>query len=166
MSNIEVRSTLDKPINFEIRYSKFLVRYSSKTDINVLKTLLEMKFDLEVRLINFSVSILKIADALPNNRGANHLGGQLVRSGTAPALMYGEAQSAESRKDFIHKMKLSLKELRETFVCLRIIDKNGYLNNSELLEGTLKETNELISIFVKSIATAQQNSKKEAGLNV
>ena len=70
-----------------------------------------MKFNLEERLINFAVLILEITEKLPETKGSSHLSGQLVRSGTAPALYYGEAQSAESRKDFIHKMKIALKEM-------------------------------------------------------
>ena len=67
-----------------------------------------MKYDLEERLINYSVLVFDIIELLPDNKGANHLAGQLVRSGTAPSLMYGEAQSAESRRDFIHKkMKMN-----------------------------------------------------------
>jgi four helix bundle protein len=117
-----------------------------------------MKFDLEQRLIDFAVNALKIAEALPDNRGANTLSGQLVRSGTSSALIYGEAQGAESRKDFIHKMRVSLKELRETYVCLKIIDKSGYLKSNEFLQAALKENNELISIVVASIGTAKRNS--------
>jgi four helix bundle protein len=122
--------------------------------------IVRMKFDLEERLIEYSVLILEIIDLLPDNRGANHLAGQLVRSGTAPALLYGEAQSAESRKDFIHKMKVSLKELRESFICLKIIDKKNYLKGAEKLKKGLAESNELISIFVKSVETAQNNLRK------
>jgi len=75
------------------------------------------KFDLEERLINFAVLIVEIEGTMPNTRAANHLAGQLLRSGTSPALNYGEAQSGESRRDFIHKIKIVLKELRETYVC-------------------------------------------------
>ena len=71
------------------------------------------KFELEERLINFAVLIIEIVNELQNTKAGNHLGGQLVRSGTSPALNYGEAQSGESRKDFIHKIKVVLKELRE-----------------------------------------------------
>ena len=109
-------------------------------------------YDLEERLISFSVAILDLAELLPNNtRASSHLSGQIVRSGTAPALMYGEAQSAESRKDFIHKMKMALKELRETFVSLKIIKRKKYLEGKTLLSEALQENNELISIFVCSI---------------
>ena len=88
---------------------------------------------------------------------SNHLAGQLVRSGTSVSLNYGEAQSGESRKDFIHKMKVVLKELRETFACLRIIDQAGFNRSGTSMEKAKKENNELISIFVKSIETAQKN---------
>jgi four helix bundle protein len=119
-----------------------------------------MKYDLEERLINYSVLILDIVEEMPEIKGANHLGNQLVRSGTAPSLMYGEAQSSESRKDFIHKMRLPLKELRETYNCLKIISRKNYKGiNSEQLNKALGESHELIAIFVKSIETAIKNSK-------
>src|SRR5688572_14470738 len=112
-----------------------------------------MKFDLEERLINYSVLILDIVGSLPNDKGANHLANQIVRSGTAPSLMYGEAQSSESRRDFVHKMRLALKELRETYACLKILNKNYQGAKGENLTTALKESNELISIFVESIGT-------------
>lgn len=84
------------------------------------------KFDLEERLINYSVLIIEIVEEMKNTKASNHLAGQLVRSGTSPSLNYGEAQSAESRKDFIHKIKIILKELRETLVCLKIIYKTKF----------------------------------------
>jgi four helix bundle protein len=124
-----------------------------------------MKFDLEERLIEYAVLILNIAESLPDNRGAIHLSTQLIRSGTAPSLLYGEAQAAESRRDFIHKMKIALKELRETFVSLKIISRKAYLKNGdEKLKKVLQESDELISIFVKSIGTAQRNLKNESRL--
>ncbi|WP_276372722.1 four helix bundle protein [Chryseolinea sp. H1M3-3] len=115
-----------------------------------------MKFDLEERLIIFAVLILEITEKLPETKGSNHLSSQLVRSGTAPALHYGEAQSAESRKDFIHKMKIALKEMRESLICLKIIERKKYLGDQSILH-SLTELNELISIFVKSIETAKKN---------
>ena len=119
-----------------------------------------MIFDLEDRLIDFSVLIIDITELLPDRRGSNHLAGQLVRSGTATALIYGEAQSGESRKDFIHKMKVGLKELRETRICLKIIDKMEYPKAEPKVEKALDESNELISIFVKSVKTALANLNK------
>lgn len=79
------------------------------------------KYDIEDRLINFSVSIINIVEKLPNTRTGNHIANQLVRCGTSPAPNYGEAQSAESRQDFIHKVKICLKELRETKIWLKVI---------------------------------------------
>ena len=119
------------------------------------------KFDLEERLINFAVLIIEIAETMPDSRASNHLSGQLLRSGTSPALNYGEAQSGESRKDFIHKIKIALKELRETFVCLKIIFRAKHYKSGEKMKAAMTENNELISIFVKSVETAQKNNEKE-----
>lgn len=79
------------------------------------------KYDLEDRLIQFSLLIIEIVEILPTNKVGNHIAGQLIRSGTSPAFNYGEAQVAESRNDFIHKMKICLKELKETQIALQII---------------------------------------------
>lgn len=117
------------------------------------------KYDLEERLINFSVAIIKLINEMPKSQAGKHLSGQLVRSGTSVSLNYGEAQSAESRKDFIHKMKIILKELRETFVCLKIIHKIKLFKFENNIIKVKKENNELISIFVKSIGTAEKNKK-------
>ena len=80
-------------------------------------------FDLEERLIDFVVRIIRTAESLPKTSTGNHIAGQLIRCGTSPAPNYGEAQSAESRSDFIHKMKVSLKELRETRIWLLMMVK-------------------------------------------
>ena len=118
------------------------------------------KFDLEERLVNFSVSVINIVNILPNNKVANHLSGQLIRSGTSVSLNYGEAQSAESTKDFIHKMKIVLKELRETYICLKIIRKSKLIDSENEINIVEKENNELVAIFVKSIETASKNIKR------
>ncbi len=117
------------------------------------------KFNLDERLIDFSVMIISIVNKMPKTKAGNHLSGQLIRCGTSPALNYAEAQSSESRKDFIHKMKISLKELRETYTCLRIIEKTKLLGDFSILDIAKKENNELISIFVKSVETAQKKLK-------
>ena len=118
------------------------------------------EYDLEDRLINFAVLMIDVVEALPNTRASNHIAGQLVRSGTSPAPNYGEAQSAESRKDFIHKMKISLKELREIRVWLRIIHKKSFIKPSSQVESGLSECQELIRIFAKSILTAESKKHK------
>jgi four helix bundle protein len=118
--------------------------------------------DLEDRLINFAVLIVKIAESMPPTRAGGHLSGQLLRSGTSPALNYAEAQGGESRRDFIHKIKIVLKELRETFACLKIIHRTKLFGNDDVLQDALKESNELISIFVKSCSTAQSHLERKA----
>lgn len=112
--------------------------------------------DLENRLVDFAVLIIKISELLPKTRAGNTLSNQIVRSGTSPALNYGEAQSAESKKDFVHKLKIILKELRETFICLKIIKKAKLLEENDNLEYTMHENDELIAIFVSSLKTVQQ----------
>ena len=111
-----------------------------------------MKFDLEGRLIQFAVDIIKVADySMNNSYAANHLSKQLIRSATAAALNYGEAQSAESHKDFLHKMKIALKELRESMVNLKIQKGAELIKNIAEMDKLIDENNQLISIFVASI---------------
>ena len=109
--------------------------------------------ELEERLIEFASRIIDLVEALPKTASAKHLGSQLLRSGTSPALNYGEAQSAESREDFVHKMKICLKELRETLICLKLIAKRNWFPAGKL-SPILIENNELVSIFVASTKTA------------
>ncbi len=112
------------------------------------------KFDLEERLIDFGVMIMEAVEKLPKNAAGKHLADQLLRSGTAPALLYGEAQAAESKKDFIHKMKVAHKELRETSINLRMLMKANMFTDDALLN----ECKQLVAIFQKSIDTAQKGT--------
>ena len=112
---------------------------------------------LEERLIDFAVTIVAVVEALPNSKAGNHVANQLIRSGTSPAPNYGEARSAESRKDFVHKMKISLKELRETMIWLKIISRKGLGECSRIPEA-IAECDELIAIFVRSTRTADENA--------
>jgi len=118
-----------------------------------------MKYDLEDRLVNFAVLILDLAEKMPESYSAIHLSRQIASSGTSPALLYGEAQGAESQADFIHKMNIGLKELRETYICLKIIFKKKYMKVEEI-KTVANENNELISIFVKSVETAKKRLNK------
>ncbi len=113
------------------------------------------KFDLEERLVDFAVLIIALAESLPSSKTGSHIAGQLVRSGTSPALNYGEVQSAESRSDFIHKMKIVLKELRETSISLKIVKRTGLAESTGKLTSTTNECHELIAIFAKSLQTAE-----------
>ena len=125
-----------------------------------MKTVKDRKFDLEERLIDYAILISDLIEQLPDSKLSNYIGGQLIRSGTSPALNYGEAQSAESINDFIHKLKIILKELRESNICLKILSRKSSSGIEDLKKAQL-ETNELISIFVKSIQTAKTNSTKK-----
>ncbi len=117
-------------------------------------------YDLEERLISFAVRALKVSQSLPKTVEGIHFSKQLLRSGTSPAAQYAEAQGAESREDFIHKLKIGLKELRETRVWLLILKKTSLIKNPEKLDDLLDESNQLISIFVKSIETTKKNILK------
>lgn len=120
----------------------------------------EKVYDLEDRLVEFSVRIADIVDILPNTRLGNYVAGQLTRCGSAPALNYGEAQGAESRDDFIHKLKVVLKELKETRICLKIISRKQLIKDNKLLSEITKEDEELIAIIFTSIQTAKNNNNK------
>lgn len=117
------------------------------------------KYDLEDRLVDYASSVVELTEALPNTRAGNHFAGQLLRSGTSPAPNYGEAQAAESRRDFVHKLGICLKELRESRIWLRIVQRRTLLKTS-VVEPVLRETEELIRIFKTSIATAKRNETK------
>ena len=120
----------------------------------------ERKFDLEDRIINFSSRIIDVVEALPNTRAGNYIAAQLIRCGLAPSLMYGVAQAAESRDDFVHKMKMLLKELKETRVCLKLTSKKEMIKPVKKMEPLKKENEELIAISSTSIETAKKNKTK------
>src|SRR6476619_8028937 len=101
------------------------------------------RFDLEDRLLEFSARIIRLVDALPNTKAANHLAGQLLRCGTSPYGNHGEVEAAESRKDFIHKLKICLKELKETRRWLHLAAKSAMVPPSRMTP-ILSETEELI----------------------
>ena len=119
------------------------------------------KFDLEDKFIDFAIRISNVVDKIENSKSGNHIGGQLIRSGSSPALNYGEAQSAESRKDFVHKLKIILKELKESRICLKIIERKPLIQNTEKLLPLMKETEELTAIIYKSIQTTKLNMQKK-----
>jgi four helix bundle protein len=115
------------------------------------------KFDLEDRFIDFTIDVSKLVDDIDNSKLGTHIAAQLIKSGSSPALNYGEAQSAESRKDFVHKLKIILKEVKESRVCLKIIDRKPLVPNTKKLVPVMQETEELIAIIYKSIETAKSN---------
>ena len=117
-------------------------------------TVKKQVYDLEERLLGYSVKIIQIVEQLPNNRVGNHIAGQLLRSGTSAYPNHGEAQAAESSKDFVHKLRISLNELRETQRWLKLVEHIPLTHKAERRSDVLIETEELIKIFVTSIKTA------------
>jgi four helix bundle protein len=117
-----------------------------------------VRFNLEDRLLEFSARIIRLVDSLPNTRAANHLAGQLLRCATSPYGNHGEVEAAESRKDFVHKLRICLKELKETRRWLRLASKSGMIP-AQKMTAILSETEELIRIFFSSIRTAEKNAK-------
>ena len=111
--------------------------------------------DLEERLIGFAVRIIEVCNALPNKPAAIHIRGQLLRSGTSPAPNYGEVRGAESGKDFVHKLKIVLKELNETRIWLKIAIRAKMIPGN-LLFDLLDECDQLCRIIGASIQTARQ----------
>ena len=115
------------------------------------------EFDLEDRLLRFTDRVLDVAERLPDSRTGSHIAAQLIRCGTSPLANYAEAQGAESRADFIHKLKVALKELRETRVWLLLIQQKSLVGPPDRPAPLTSECNELVAILFASIRTAQKN---------
>ncbi|MGB1252610.1 MAG: four helix bundle protein [Candidatus Promineifilaceae bacterium] len=113
--------------------------------------------DLEDRLLEFAVRVIKICESLPRKPAATHIRGQLLRSGTSPAPNYAEARSAESQKDFVHKLKVVLKELNESRVWIKMILKAELMPEKRMVL-ILDETEQLCRIISKSIKTSQRKA--------
>ena len=116
----------------------------------------EREFDLHERMIDYAVRIIKLSESLPETKAGKHVSSQILRSGTSPAPNYGEAQSAESKADFVHKLKVAIKELRETETWLKIIQKAKMITPGSKLTSLLRESDELVAILYASIETAKK----------
>lgn len=118
------------------------------------------RYDLEDRLLEYSADVIRLVERLPETRAGNHIAGQLLRSGTSPLPNHGEAQAAESRSDFIHKLRICLKELRETRRWLLLIQRALLLKPASQVDPLISETEALIKIFFTSIRTAKKPALK------
>ena len=118
----------------------------------------EKRFDLEERLLEYAVRIIRLVDALPASRAGRHVADQLLRCGTSPLASHGELQGAESRKDFIHKLGLCLKEIREARRWLRLVHRVPLLAPAKVAP-LIAETEALIKIFAASVRTAKRNKR-------
>lgn len=114
--------------------------------------------ELEERLITFAVRIIKLTASLPKTPAGKHIAGQILRSGTSPAPNYGEARGAESHADFVHKLGIVIKELNETSIWLRVIERSELLK-AGLMKDIIEENKELCRIFTSSYRTARANKK-------
>lgn len=117
----------------------------------------ETKFDLEERLLEFAVRVIRVTESMKRSRASTHVADQLLRSATSPYGHHGEAEGAESRQDFVHKLRVCYKELRESYRWLRLVQRVPLVTKPDLLSGILKEADELIRIFAVSIRTAESN---------
>jgi len=115
-------------------------------------------YDLLERLIDYVVRVLKLCDVLPNTYAGQHISSHLIRSSTSAAANYGESQGAESRADFVHKVSIALKEMRETHVWMRIIAKTNMVKKPEKLKPLLTETEELVTILFACVTSAKKNN--------
>ena len=142
-------------------------RSNESSDVGVLNdgNGIARKYDLDERLLAFAAAVIKLSELLPPSRAGNHVAGQILRSGTSPYPNHGEAESAESRDDFIHKLKVCLKELRETRRWARLIVRMNWIDNEETLRFILNESDELIRIFMSSVKTARENALKQKRSN-
>ena len=139
-----------------IEFGKWRIAEVSNGDYAAMR---KPVYALEDRLLVFAAKIVELTESLPNTRAGNHIAGQLLRCGTSSLSNHGEVEAAESRRDFLHKLRTCLKELRETKRWLRLVDrinKHGAIANFTMC---LNEVEELIRIFVASIRTAERNAK-------
>ena len=115
--------------------------------------------ELEERLIDFAVRIIRLSASLPRSVAGKHVGSQIMRSGTSPAPNYGEARGAESHADFVHKLRIVLKELNETSIWLRTIERSRMLQADSIAQ-LIQENKELCRIFTSSLKTARSRNEK------
>ena len=114
--------------------------------------------DIQERLIKYASRIFKVSNSLPMTNAGRHVSLQLLRCGSAPAAHYAEARGSESASDFIHKLKIAVKEMNESEVWLRIIMDSGMLNQAQL-SSLLDESNQLQRILSASIGTVRKSAK-------
>ena len=120
----------------------------------------ERAFDLEDRLLDFAARIIRVRESMKPTPAGRHVGDQLLRSGTSPFANHGEAEGAESLNDFVHKLRICYKELRESRRWMRLAQRADLLDQPERLTPLLDEADELIRIFAASLRTAEKKREK------
>ncbi len=132
---------------------------AQRSTFNSERSSKEARFDLEDRLLEYAVRVIRVTEKMKPSRAGEHIADQLLRSGTSPYGNHGEAEGAESRKDFIHKLRVCYKELRESRRWLRLVQRAGLISQPKLLDDLLIEADELVRIFAKSLQTATKNGE-------
>ncbi|MGA7394885.1 MAG: four helix bundle protein [Terrimicrobiaceae bacterium] len=117
-------------------------------------------YDLEDRLLEYAVRVIRVTESTKRIRAGLHIADQLLRAGTSPYGNHGEAEGAESRDDFVHKLRVCFKELRESRRWLKLIQRAELIDRPELLGGVIKEADELVRIFAQSIQTARKHQEE------
>ena len=152
-----ISNTEHRTLNAECRIVRVLTNTRIILEYLLIRdgTMSKSKFDLEDRLLEYAVTIIRIVEAMDRKRSAFHVGNQFLRSSTSPLFNHGEAESAESTREFIHKLKICLKELRETKRGLLLVQRVPLIRQTAQVSPAIDETDQLIRIFVTSIRTAQ-----------
>jgi four helix bundle protein len=140
----------------DLEWSRDGIRINDSSNTEYGGRLRNSQYGLEDRLLDFTVKVVELTESLPSTRAGNHIAGQLLRCGTSPLSNHGEVEAAESRKDFLHKLRICLKELRETKRWLRLVSRLKRLGEAENVTLCLNEVNELIRIFAASVRTTEK----------
>jgi four helix bundle protein len=143
-------------LNIEWGLDGFRVNESPTSDYSRSR---DRRYDLEDRLLDFAVDVVELTESVPNTRAGNHIAGQLLRCGPSPLSNHGEVEAAKSRRGFLHKLRVCLKELRETKRWLRLVSRLKRLGEPASLPACLNEIEELIRIFAASVKTAERNAE-------
>ena len=132
---------------------------AQRSTFNAQRSSASRAYDLEDRLLEYAVRIIRVAESMKRSAAGLHIADQLLRSGTSPYGNHGEAEGAESRDDFIHKLRVCFKELRESRRWLKLIQRAELIEKPELLAGLINEADELVRIFAQSIQTAAKHQR-------
>jgi four helix bundle protein len=133
--------------------------FDERSTLNTQRSSASAVYDLEDRLLEYAVRIIRVAESMKHSAAGVHISDQLLRSGTSPYGNHGEAEGAESRDDCIHKLRVRFKELCESRRWLKLTRRAELVDKPELLEGLINEADELLRIFARSIQTAGKAPK-------
>ena len=133
---------------------------AQRPTLNAQRSSASRVYDLEDRLLEYAVRVIRVTESMKRSAAGLHLADQLLRSGTSPYGNHGEAEGAESRDDFIHKLRICFKELRESRRWLKLIQRADLIDKPELLGSLINEADELVRIFARSIQTATKHQEE------